>query len=894
MPILGNPRLTRTLPLALFERLQELLKQMQSTLGEGAVLLGEDILSHEAKAPSYQTQRFTVLVSEQFSALLAGEPLEAEPLVGYAAESILYQVELTFEPEAIATFLSQLFQHSSEGRDRSAVPNWLHQAQTRLQPNDPTIQSEFTLSLIEILGSGEATPYPPFPLYSSMAVCKPVVEQALRQQVEQERLLNQVTTQIRQSLELPVILKTAVEQVRNYLKVDRLLIYQFDFVDFNCAAAVTQQDTPEAGLQTESPAFQQRAGEAEKASRAGEHRNSYEESNLQFQSRLEQQTFCPPPPLPSSSELQFPSPLHPAWVGGCVTYEARASQAISSVLNLIEEKDCYIHVPNCREKYRQGQTFAVDDVEIAYAASPCLLELLQRTQVRAKLVAPIVVQDKLWGLLIAQQCSEPRQWQDSEKTFLKQIAEHLAVAIYQARLYAQLQQQKTTLEQRVIERTQELRDTLQAAQAANRAKGEFLAMMSHELRTPLTCIIGMSATLLRWSFGQEGSQRVPLHKQRRYLKTIQESGEHLLELINDILDLSQVEAGKAVLNVTEFSLTKLVHQTLRTFQEKAYLHQLTLELDLRVKAQGVGGVHPLALTLAKRGEAEESIATGDSDRQQASADMASAQAGQSPSHSPVQEERFCGDRRRLKQILFNLLGNAIKFTPAGGKVMLRVWREHNLAVFQVEDTGIGIAAEQLPLLFQKFQQLDTTYHRNYEGTGLGLALTKQLVELHGGRIEVESVVGEGSLFTVWLPDQPLASAASSKGTATQRKSSNAQGSIVLVEDNGESATLICEILTAAGFHVVWLIDGSTALKQIELLQPKVVIVDWQLRGMDGYEITQCLRNSPSTQHTKVLALTSFTLTEDQEDDLSAIVDNSLLKPIEPARLLHQVTALMAN
>jgi two-component system sensor histidine kinase/response regulator len=106
-------------------------------------------------------------------------------------------------------------------------------------------------------------------------------------------------------------------------------------------------------------------------------------------------------------------------------------------------------------------------------------------------------------------------------------------------------------------------------------------------------------------------------------------------------------------------------------------------------------------------------------------------------------DRFCADQRRVKQILFNLLGNAVKFTPAGGRVTLRVWREQNLAIFQIEDTGIGIADDQLPLLFQKFQQLETSYHRTYEGTGLGLALTKQLVELHGGRIEVESAVGEG-------------------------------------------------------------------------------------------------------------------------------------------------------
>ena len=790
MPRLGHARFSRTLPLRMFEQLQKLLQQM-ITIGEGVVVLTEDLLSSTASAPEHQVQRFTIVVSERFSALLLGEPQEPEPLAGANTKPILYKIGLTFEPDAIASFLAQLAQ---ELENHSVALNLLNKAQASLQPNDAAIQSEFTLSLIEILSSSEINDsLTPDSVSPHLAVCQPFVEEALHQQVEQERLLHQVTTQIRQSLELPIILKTAVEQVQPFLQVDRLVIYQFNF---DPASTPSKQNTLFTGVKTEL-------------------------SNL--------------PHTPHFSLLSSEI----GW--GCVTYEARASDTIPSVLNLIEEEDCSTHVPNCREKYHQGVTITVDDVETTYADSPCLLKLMRQTQVRAKLIAPIIVQNHIWGLLIAHQCFEPRRWQESEKTFLRQIAEHLTVAIYQGQLYAQLQQQKTTLEQRVIERTQELRDALQAAQAASLAKSEFLAAMSHELRTPLTCVIGMSATLLRWSYGQAGETGVPLVKQRRYLKTIQESGEHLLELINDILDLSQVEAGKAVLNISEFSLSRLTHQTLRTLQEKAFLKKVQLEMDFRVKPKS---------------------------------------------------DRFCADQRRVRQILFNLLGNAVKFTPEGGKVILRVWREYNEAVFQIEDTGIGIAQEHLPLLFQKFQQLETSYHRTYEGTGLGLALTKQLVELHGGRIEVESVVNEGSLFTVWLPAHPLVPLA--KETATQRQLPKPQGSIVLVEDQEENATPICEILTAAGYQVIWLIDGGTAVEQIELLQPKAVIVDWQLRGMDGYELSYYLRNSPATQQIKVLALTTSTLTDLQEHDLSERVDDYLPKPIEPAQLLRKVVTLMAN
>ncbi|MFS8119071.1 MAG: hybrid sensor histidine kinase/response regulator, partial [Microcoleus sp.] len=442
----------------------------------------------------------------------------------------------------------------------------------------------------------------------------------------------------------------------------------------------------------------------------------------------------------------------------------------------------------------------------------------------------------------------------------------LAIAIYQAELYAEVQQQKRTSEQRVIERTRELRDALVAAQSASLAKSEFLAAMSHELRTPLTCVIGISDTLLRWSYGKVGAKEVPIAKQRQYLQTIRDSGDHLLELINDILDLSQVEAGKAVLKISEFSLSKLASQSLHALKEKAVAKGVELVQEQRIKQEC---------------------------------------------------DRFIADPRRLRQILFNLLGNAIKFTPEGGRVILRVWvtEDQNrtsavrqpgtapagsTAVFQIKDTGIGIPENQRSLLFQKFQQLDSPYRREYGGTGLGLALTKQLVELHGGAIEVNSTVDVGSTFTVFIPIQAQSKDESTKfkyeksNSSLPLHSSSLRGSIVLVEEDEETAMLICDILTAAGLQVVWMIEGSAAVEQIELLQPNAVIVDMRLPGMNGCEIIQQLRQKPATENLKILALSAQEIPADRVSFVTAGANDCLAKPIHPQQLLDKIISLMVG
>lgn len=634
MSIFQDLSFNRTLPWSIFDRLGQLLEQMAQEVGTQAVVLTQAILSPIPS--SQQLEQFTLLMSSQFSALLVGSPANKAEEVGGVVSSpalftscSLFNVRLTFEPQAIALFISQVSELlTAHPQTKATLDQYCH-----LQPNDARLQSKFTLLLLSTLAS-ELYPDPVARVYPSVSVCQPV-ENALRQQVAHERLLNQLTTQIRQSLDLPVIISTVVEQVREFLQLDRLVIYQFE----------------KSGVRREQGG-----------------RGAQEQGDLGT--------------IPNSEAIPT----------GCVTYEARRANAIPSVLNYKEE-NCFIQNSQCWDKYSTGFTCAVADVEKAYILSPCLLDFFRSMQVRAIMITPIVLREKLWGLLIAHQCSEPRLWLDNEKKLLGSVSEQLAIAIHQAELLSSLKQEKQTLEQRVVERTQALYDALLAAQAASRAKSEFLSTMSHELRTPLTSVIGMSATLLRWPLG-ELSER-----QRHYLQIIHDNGEQLLTLINDILELSQIEAGKAALSISSFSLTALAEASIRTFSEKARRKTVNLTLDLKIKP---------AFHLS-------------------------------------------ADPRRVGQILWNLLSNAIKFTPEGGMVVLRIWHEKDNAVLQLEDTGIGIREEQIPLLFEKFQQLDTPLRRRYEGTGLGLALTKQLVELHRGRIEVESTVGVGSIFTVWLP-----------------------------------------------------------------------------------------------------------------------------------------------
>ncbi|HEY9622420.1 MAG TPA: GAF domain-containing protein [Crinalium sp.] len=315
---------------------------------------------------------------------------------------------------------------------------------------------------------------------------------------------------------------------------------------------------------------------------------------------------------------------------------------------------------------------------------PNRLEQIRSKQIVSLLRIPIKIRDQLFGGLSLVTTSAPRTFTDDEIHFFERIADQTAIALSNAKSYEYL-------EQLVQKRTQELEREKQLSESANRAKTEFLTHMSHELRTPLTGILGFSSLLLKEVFGPLTS------KQQQYIEGITSCGRHLLDLINDLLDLSKIEAGKEELFVETVVVQEVCEACLNMIREIASNRGLQLALHI---------------------DPDVTVCTA--------------------------------DKRRLKQILFNLLSNAVKFTEVGS-VTLDVLQRDSGLLFSVIDTGIGISAADQTKLFQSFQQLDGGLSRKYEGTGLGLALARKLAQLHNGDITVTSEVGRGSCFTLHLP-----------------------------------------------------------------------------------------------------------------------------------------------
>ncbi|MEG4443386.1 ATP-binding protein [Microcoleus sp. AT9_B5] len=476
--------------------------------------------------------------------------------------------------------------------------------------------------------------------------------------------------------------------------------------------------------------------------------------------------------------------------------------------------------------YARGVPYRI--IEDIYSAglSPCYLQLLEQFQARAYVIFPIFCGSQLWGLLASYQNSVPRTWREAEINIGLQISTQLGVALQQAQLLEATQQQTVQLQQAAW-----------AAEAANLAKSTFLANMSHELRTPLNAILGFSQLMQR-------STNLT-REQQENIRIINRSGSHLLALIDQILDLVKIEAGRITLNPTDFKLSSLLNEVEEMFQLQAREQQLQLIFDC-------------------------------------SSDI---------------PEYVQTDRLKLRQVLINLLSNALKFTKEGGiAVRVRAVREsenHQLPIsnyqlhFEIEDTGAGIAADELDRLFQAFVQTKTGT-KYQQGTGLGLAISQQFVKLMGGLIAVRSEVGRGTTFAFDIPvsavDAPATQPVQPPRQVIALECNQPRYRILIVDDLSDNRQLLIELLAGFNFEVEEASNGIEAIEMWSSFEPHLVFMDMWMPVMDGREATKRIKATVQGQATAIIAVSADNAEEAQTITVSDDWDDFIHKPFRDTEI----------
>jgi len=383
---------------------------------------------------------------------------------------------------------------------------------------------------------------------------------------------------------------------------------------------------------------------------------------------------------------------------------------------------------------------------------------------------------------------------------------------------------------------------------ATRLKDEFLANMSHELRTPLNAILGMTEILQEEIFGDLND------RQLQSLQTIEKSSNHLLELINDILDVAKIEAGQIKLSCQLSNVEALCQSSLVFIKQQAFSKNIQLETKI-------------------------------------------------PPHLPP----ITIDERRIRQVLINLLNNAVKFTPNGGKISLQVnyikfsgqaeivqGAACDTLEISVIDTGIGIAPDQIQRLFQPFVQVESALNRSYNGTGLGLALVKRLVELHGGEVRLTSELGVGSCFTIAIPISPFCDLSVESEPVLSDRLEEIDPVIadapliLLAEDNEENVNLFADYLSLKGYRLVVAHNGQMAIDLAQRAHPDLILMDIQMPEMDGLEAIQRIRQIPELADTPIIALTALAMAGDRDQCIEMGANDYLSKPVSLKQLIKKI------